>query len=265
MEVTLVPKAGLCNRINAVLSGIAVHNKYGYPVHIFWEKTKDCYAEFGDLFQPFDINGITISSLQKFYLKPGKKKNLFIPNIIRRTKFDASYDGNRIYDKDFQALVHNNKKIYIESHNAFCQFRITESVGSYFKPIKEIDSIINQITKNYSHNTIGIHIRQTDNALAIKNNPIEKFITLMDEEIKKDPQCTFYLSSDSINIKKALAERYKKRIVPTNWELSRCTVKGMKDATAELYCLGRTCKIIGCTNSTYSWMASQLYNVPLIL
>ena len=63
--------------------------------------------------------------------------------------------------------------------------------------------------------------------------------------------------------KKYIIKRFGDRIITGNWDLTRNSVQGMKDATAELYCLGRTSKIIGCTKSTYSLMASWLYDVPL--
>ena len=75
MQITLVPTAGLCNRMNAILSAIALNQHYHYPINIYWEKTSDCCAEYTDLFQPIEIEDITISSLHKFYLKPGGKNN----------------------------------------------------------------------------------------------------------------------------------------------------------------------------------------------
>ena len=80
MEISLVPTAGLCNRINTILNAIALHDKYNdYNIKIFWEKNKDCYADFYELFIPLSINGISLKPLTHIYLKPECKSNLYIP------------------------------------------------------------------------------------------------------------------------------------------------------------------------------------------
>lgn len=265
MQITLVPTAGLCNRMNAILSAIALNQHYHYPINIYWEKTSDCCAEYTDLFQPIEIEDITISSLHKFYLKPGGKNNLFIPNNWRSMLFDASYKGNKILDMDFNNLIKGKDKIYITAYNRFCPLKIQHSIGRFFRPIESIENIINEITQKYESNIIGVHIRRTDNIAAIAENPIEKFISLMNKEIEVNPLCKFYLASDDYQIKEIFLEKFPNRIISPKWELSRNTVKGMKNAVTELYCLSRTKKIIGCTNSTYSNTASRLYNIPLIL
>lgn len=83
MKITLVPTASLCNRLNAITSGI-LYQKYhkDAQLYIYWEKSKECYAHFTDLFEPLDC--IEIKPLRKFYLKPGRKKNLYIPDILKR-------------------------------------------------------------------------------------------------------------------------------------------------------------------------------------
>lgn len=266
MQVTLVPTAGLCNRINAILSAVAVHKIYHTPIRIFWEKTADCYAEYDELFDPIQIDGLTVASLRKFMLKPGGKKYLYLPELLRKFTFDVSYDGNDTQDCDFSELSQGHNNIYVHSYNRFCRQEETEEpISNYFKPIREIARRIETVTKEFPENTIGIHIRQTDNLASIRNNPIEKFTNYMDAEIKKDPACKFYLATDSPEIKERLIQSYADRILFSDNDLARSTTKGMQDAVTELYCLGNTRKIIGCTNSSYSVVAARLYNIPLIL
>lgn len=266
MQVTLVPTAGLCNRINAILSAVAVHKIYGTSIRIFWEKTTDCHAEYDELFEPLQIEGIRVDSLRKFHFKPGGKKYFYIPDLLRKFIFDASFDGNTTQNCDFSELSRGRNKIYVHSYNRFCRQEETQdAVSDYFKPIKEIESRIASVTGNFSENTIGIHIRQTDNTASIQNNPLEKFTDYMDAEIIRNPACEFYLATDSSEIKQQLIHKYAGRIFYCDNELARNTTKGMQDAVTELFCLGRTTKIIGCTNSSYSVIASRLYNIPLIV
>lgn len=53
MQITLVPTAGLCNRMNAILSAIALNQHYHYPINIYWEKTSDCCAEYTDFISTY--------------------------------------------------------------------------------------------------------------------------------------------------------------------------------------------------------------------
>lgn len=266
MQVTLVPTAGLCNRINAILSAVAVHKIYRTPIRIFWGKTADCHAAYDELFEPMQIDGLTVAPLQQFMLKPGGKKYLCLPNLLRKFTFDAAYNGNDTSNCDFSELSQGKDKIYIHSYNRFCKQEETEDpISYYFKPIRKIESQIKSITNEFPENTIGIHIRQTDNLASIRNNPIEKFTNHMDAEIMKDPACKFYLATDSPEIKQRLIYKYRDKILYSDNELARNTTKGMQDAVTELFCLGRTTKIIGCTHSSYSIVAARLYNIPLIV
>lgn len=264
MKITLVPTAGLCNRLNAITSGI-LYQKYhkDAQLYIYWEKSKECYAHFTDLFEPLDC--IEIKPLRKFYLKPGRKKNLYIPDILKKIYFDAYYNGNTINRNNFEKLTTGKQNIYVTSYNPFTPYEITSSLATFFKPTQELKERISLITEQYEDNVVGVHIRRTDNLASIKNNPIEKFYSLIDREITINSNCRFYLSSDEESVKKDMTKRYGDRIIFSQLPLVRDDVEGMKGAVVDLYCLGATKKIIGCTNSTFSNTASRLYDIELIV
>ena len=260
-QITLVPTAGLCNRINAISSAMYLYRSCPIPFEIYWEKSKGCCAYFTDLFEP--IEGFNIYPLTRFYLKPGSRKNLFLPDFFRKFHFDACYRGHEISDMDFCSLIKGKERIYVTSSNRFCQGEETKSLHRYFVPIKELSNKIKTITDSYPNNTIGVHVRRTDNIDAIKNNPIEYFYSQMDMEIAKHKDTCFYLATDSIKVKTEMTKRYSGKIISQNLSLSRNNVKGMQDAVIDLYCLATTKKIIGCTDSTYSIVASRLFNAVL--
>lgn len=267
MRITLVPTAGLCNRMNAILCAIISYEKYKIPTEIYWEKTSDCYAEFSDLFEPLNHPNLQVKTLKKFYLKPGGKKQLYLPNLLRNLIFDASYNGTQIANKKLSETCKDKKKIYITSYNCFTPVSpINFKVTQYFTPKKELAQRINEIVQNqFSIHTIGIHIRRTDNISAINNSPIEKFIQIMDDEISTNPDTNFYLATDSIDVKNCFTKRYGQKIITSTNALNRNTLEGMRNAIIDLYCLGNTKKIIGSDFSTYSVMASRLYQNQLIL
>lgn len=267
MKITLVPTAGLCNRMNAILCAIASYEQYKIPTEIYWEKTNDCYADFSDLFEPLNNTDIIVKPLKNFYLKPGGKKLLFLPDLFRKFIFDVSYKSNRNIElKEFKDFCNNGSNIYVTSYNRYCLTSNKErNVSTYFEPAEDVMNRINQTVDNYfTANTIGVHIRRTDNLAAMRNSPIERFIDLMDKEIENNSETVFYLATDCLESKKMFIGRYKDRIIQTHNVLNRSSLQGMKDAVTELYCLGKTKKIIGSNCSTYSGMAARLYNIDII-
>lgn len=257
MKLTLVPWAGLCNRMNAIMSALAFQNKTNIKTSIFWEKTKDCSAWFDELFEP--IPTLQINRLLHYYLKPSSKRNLFLPSLLRLFIFDKAYDGVTISNQNILLEGKDLGNVYISSHNRFCPLCETNKLGKYFIPVPNIKKLIDGITNQYSFRTVGIHIRRTDNSAAIKNSPIDLFFKKMNEEIKMNPSVSFFLATDDDRLKTEIKERYGKRIITYDSSLNRCSRKGMEDAVVELWCLASCTKIIGSSNSTYSSFASKLF------
>lgn len=258
-------RGGLCNRMNAILSAIALieHTGGGYKVDVYWERHEECGAHFDQLFQPIECENLSVNRVRSISVAHSRKRNLYFPNFIRRFVFDASFHGWDIRDKDFEALMRGKQNVFIDSYNNFCPYVIEHSLARYFKPTEAIESRIRETTDLFAPHTIGVHIRRTDNKDAIKDSPTEMFLQRMDEEIARDGDCKFYLATDDEQLKSLIARRYGKRIITCERVLSRSTVSGMQDAVAELYCLGRTSEILGSAQSTYSVNAATLYNIPL--
>lgn len=264
-EITLVPQAGLCNRINAIVSAFALcEARPDVRINIYWEKLKDCYANFDDLFQPIDTDRIKLYPLKKFSLCPARKRNLYIPFILRKSSYENQYNGGEIYNSPLEEWIDGKKNIYITSSNRFCVERKFDQIGKIFKPTAEIEKTIESVTSQYGEHTVGVHIRRTDNAAAIKNSPMEMYYKEMDEVLENEPQTKFYIASDDECVKSMIKKKYGNSIITHEWTLERNSVQGMKDAVAELYCLARTSKLIGSTNSTYSLVATRLYEIPIL-
>lgn len=281
MKLTLVPNAGLCNRINSMLCGIYIHQYFNMPLDIYWENTKDCRAYFDDLFEPLRQTDIQVKRLDRFYLKPSSKRNLFLPSLLRKFVFSDSLVKTQgmIFDTIMEKFDMQNA--YVTSSNRFCLYgsrkTMTDNgisqtsvwtdlnnVSRYFVPKNDIQDKVNKITEKYSEHTIGVHIRRTDNILAIQNSPIENYTARMDNALQKDGNTKFYVASDDMNVKTFLKQRYSDCIIVDNNELKRNTLSGMKDAVAELWCLANCEAIYGSNHSTYSTMASRIFNRDFI-
>lgn len=267
-KVICVPYAGLCNRISCLMSALYLSDHYAdnFTVKVYWGSSNDCKAYYNQLFTPIKRDNFKIVRLQKWNLL----FNRHTPNLLKRIFFDNIYNGSTndvILNKSFRA---NN--IYVASYNKFIQFEYKTNIAEILHPLPKIEKKIlekGKMIKEYCTQNqcqiIGIHIRRTDNQLAIKNNPIIFFLQKIDE-LHEKIKCCFYLSTDDNKLKESIIQEYQKKGIKIFCHksiLKRDSLKGMEDAVIDLWLLGKCNKIIGSSNSSFSIWASRLYNAPL--
>ena len=261
--IDLVPCGGLCNRMNAITSGLLYAEHNDVDLHIYWQKNDECYAAWHELFEPLDapFHIEEMKSLVK--LRQGCKWNFYIPNMLRGLFYDKYTTS--AHSDDFDAFIGKAKSIYVASSNRFNEYCMKENLAQIFRPVKTLQDRIDRETASFGSNrVIGVHIRRTDNQKAIKASPIEKFIEYMNQEIHANPDVKFYVASDDSRVKDMLQSRYPDKVLMTDMCLRRNCVRGMQDAVVELYVLGLTHKIVGTRTSTYTLVASQLFNTRLV-
>ena len=61
-QVSIIPRAGLCNRMRAMASGIWVAKQLKAEAVIYWHATKGCNCTFTDIFKPVEVPDIQIIS-----------------------------------------------------------------------------------------------------------------------------------------------------------------------------------------------------------
>ncbi len=267
MKITLVPYAGLCNRLNAIASGLAYMQEHPETeLTIKWHKWYNCNCRFNDLFKQLDSCYPPVKEMY-FDIKdiPGHKLNLNIPQWYRPLFYDFCFLPTMSADK-FDELTTGSEKVYVYKDNRFCRCSIEKSLADIFIPTDEIQSRINEITRNWSGNVVGLHIRRTDNTASIANSPISHFYEVIENELSYDASTRFYVATDDKLVKEDLIQRYgDKAIISPDFCLKRSSLQGMKDAVVDLYSLGKTKKIFGSAASTYSIFASKLFNSELII
>ena len=267
MKITLVPRAGLCNRLNAILSGLGYLEKHqDVELKIIWIKWPTCNCHFKDLFKQLPNSYPKVKEFSfQFIDLPGHRFNMFIPDMLRKIWYDYSFSPSPDLADKFDDICKNKNNIYVGRGNRWCSELITTSLAKIFQPTDELQLRINNITSNWENkNVIGLHIRRTDNSESIKRSPIEHFYEVIEKEIEKNEDVFFYVASDDDTVKLDLHNRYGARIISMPFCLKRNSVKGMKDAVVDLYCLGSTQKIYGSHWSTYSDFAARLFNIEVI-
>lgn len=267
MQITLVPYAGLCNRLNAILSGLAYKQKYpDTELKILWYKWYHCNCHFGDLFKQLPPSYPPVYDLGlRFKDIPGHKFNLYLPQIFRSLWYDGSILPGDKAD-DFESIVKGKNKVYVYHDNRFCSEQITHSFAIFFRPTDELQYRIDEVTRNWDKQfVIGLHIRRTDNLASIKYSPDDLFCNVIERETEQNSDVKFYVASDDEHVKQDLIRRYGDRIITVPLCLKRSNVQGMKDAVVDLFCLGKTRKIYGSRMSSYSTFAARLFDIEVII
>lgn len=272
--ITLRPTGGLCNRMLAIDSSIKLCEDIHQDLTIIWLENYYLNAPFHKLFQPIEVNQFQLeikSTPKKAFVYSEKEldhlhkrfQNLLLRGI-QLFYFDKIINANRVPHLikngfNFKSLKNHNR-VLVSSWTRFYGQTINRE---YFKPVAGIQNQIDTITDQYRTNMIGIHIRRSDHKLSIEQSPTESFIKRMNEEVEKDGNVGFFLASDSNLDKVKLKQIFGDRLLTNSMnDGDRNSTKGMEEAVIDLFCLAHTNRIIGSFFSTFSSVASELYQIP---
>ena len=264
--IVLQPYAGLGNRLRALDSAVELSSLLSRKLQVIWDKTPDLYCSYNQLFEPSDKYEVIDNKPIKFIWSCNKRlaHQLNKMNI----KYPFRYDIT-LYEKDIRNLnsINFDFKDLKKYHSIYFRIngRFIDPANSFtfLKPLPEINAIIKNVYHNFSEKTLGIHIRRTDNTKSICHSPDELFIHKIKEEIEKDSNVKFFLSTDSNETEKVFKNLFPERCITYEKEISRNSTQGMIDAVVDMFCLSKTNKIYGSFYSTFSHAASKIGNIPL--
>jgi len=247
-------------------SAYQVSKKTGHDLEVIWEMSYDLNCSFFQLFEkpgvfpvkefyiPRYVNSLKRRIIKFFRLAGGK-----FPAGYNRYVFNSHIEWHK-ENNSIPELFPKGEKIYISTVH---QFEEGPDSYNYFKPIKKIEEILNEIKTQFTGHTIGIHIRRTDNKMSIQNSPREAFVDKMQEAVNDHADAKFFLATDSADEEQYLKQTFPDKIITYEKELSRNSEKGIQDALVDLYCLSSTNKIFGSFYSSFSEVAAQIGNIPL--
>lgn len=265
MKIKLVPTGGLCNRMRAIASGIAIAQHYQASIEILWNVRKGLNANFDQLFLPIDNTTTHIYTNRSWlYNIEFRKEYLLRLPFLKLVSGKILYNYNLYDEKDkdvYQTIGKETiKPLLLVSGSTMCK---GYNLKDTFVPCDKIRKDINKTLSLFSGNTIGVHIRRTDNKKSIRLSPIEKFYSRMENEILKDANVQFYIATDDVGIKHDMIRKFPQHIITQFEKSERDSLEGMEFAVNDLFCLSKTRKIIGSLYSSYSQIASELGGIPI--
>ena len=292
MPILSIPDGGLCNRMRSIESAIALGEYLHTPVTILWRVNWQIRCRPEELFRiatliegryvPVTIriagrlNPWRILWLAGCRIKPlhlavrlltrlaaavGQPFLLVEHPEYRTTKqLLEEYTGTTDTTNARKMAAHTRWIIYSGGW-----YGIDRSDFARWRPVQELECRIEKEcgkVGNPAH-ALGIHIRRTDNEVAIRESPDELFIERMQQEIKQDPSVRFYLATDSPTVKEKFSTLFGQRLITPQGRLSRNDTEGMKQAVVELYTLARCRHIIATWYSTFSRTAAAIGSTEL--
>lgn len=262
--VTLVPTSGICNRMRAIDSAIAFCKKHNKKLKIIWVRDPNLNSPFSALFNPIESENVKLHEASKlpYYLRIISNRNHILHGIVSNLMFNKvilAKDFQNLFDSDFDFnSIGKSGKVFISSYSRFYE---NKDIYSQFKPIDSLQQIIEERSKDFTPNTIGVHIRRTDHQNSIKYSPTELFVEKMNSEIEKNQETNFFVASDSFEVKEMLEQRFSGRIITFYNETQRDSIEGIQEGVLDLYCLSKTRKILGSYFSSFSHTAAHISGI----
>ncbi len=263
MEVKIIPTGGLCNRMRAIASALAVAKTYGCHSTIYWNNGSGLKADFAQLFKPLARKNVALVENRRWLYRVDRSKDYLLrwplmKVLFEQTVFNFSiYRGGEVYDR---LAEHYAGSLLLISCYPMCK---NYEIRGLFVPQDDIQLRIDEVAGDFTEYTIGVHIRRTDNRVSIQSSPLESFTRMMDGEIQRCAAAKFYVASDDSEVKRTLMSRYPGRIITLMEDASRNTLEGMKFAVLDLFCLARTRKIVGSVGSSYSQIAAEIGGIDV--
>jgi len=263
---------GLCNRMRAIATACRLASASDRRLRVIWHSSDELRAPFNELFCPLpdDITLYEPSDVE-YALKweMPRKKNLYASAIYQTLAYKAVYyDTSNLIgycgrDEALRQEICSMKgNILIISGLSIGGYD-AERMRMMFKPSQAVAKIIESRTSRFDAHTVGVHIRRTDNVRSIEDSPLRLFVGEMERILQQEPLTRFFLATDDAGVMRELTGRFGDKIICGDDNVSRDTLRGMMHATADLWALASTSRILGSFYSSFTDLAAVLGDTPL--
>lgn len=269
--ITIVPFGGLANRMKAIAAGIRLARECGSRLDILWTRDHGLNSRFDQLFQPVAVDGTDVSIIEANTVdlitrdRP-RPKNLFLPRLflwLKRTAYMSGRRNGELFHSgtfDFTAWA-KGRNVWMASCVYFMEATPPSDAFDIFRPLAHIQNEIDTRATTFAADTVGIHVRRTDNARSRNQSRTEDFLECM----ALMPATTrFFLATDEEEIKTIFRKEFGNRLTCMTEKARRDTAGGIRNAVTEMYLLARTRLIIGSHGSTFSMTPAAMGRIPLL-
>lgn len=266
--IELRVNSGLCNRMRAISSALALSRAAGRQLRIYWFNTRALKCPFAKLFEPID--GVEVVDVATGRLRALWSTGAWRLKVAgRRTPYDLFLSGDKIKeledkDVDLADVVSQAERCGIETYGRFYG---EPPYHGDLVPRRELaaeaEGTFAAATAGGGGRTVGVHIRRGDNDASIQISPVDLFVKRMEQEVGRDPEVRFFLSTDDQDTEEAMTRLFPGRVTVRPKDFSRTSTRGVQDALVDLLVLSKCPLILGSYWSSFSQTAAEIGGATL--
>jgi hypothetical protein len=130
---------------------------------------------------------------------------------------------------------------------------------------EDINNKAISICKEFTDNTIGIHIRMSDNLVSINHSPPKLFEIKMDEIITSNKNTKFFFCTDDLDVKSYFLNKFGNTLITQNIGFDRNSEEGIIGAAVDILCLSKTKIIYAPYFSSFSEVAAEFSSTKRVV
>jgi hypothetical protein len=266
--IELKVNSGLCNRMRAIASALALSRVAGRPLTVYWFNTRALNCPFSRLFEP--IPGVKVVAVET-----GRLRSLLDLGALRlrlagwREPYDLflssdKMDELRAQGIDLAKAAAQAQRCGIETYGRFY------GSAPFYDDLKPQRELLEEAEKTFSGimagshgSVVGVHIRRGDNGASIQVSPLDLFLARMRHEVSEDPEVRFFLATDDPSTEFAVTSEFPGRVTVRCKDLSRNRARGVRDALVDLLVLSKCRLVLGSYWSSFSQTAAEISGAEL--
>lgn len=264
MHFILYPNGGLANRMRAIDSAVNLCRPKD-RLKVVWYKDWGLNCAWSELFEPVPfVKDMSIPRVMRYVLKHHEDKRWITATlwVLRRLHILWLCDMKGNGDIPLVEEIRNGG-YWFAVLRSWEPFFPSEPFRKNLFVLKDQERLHKELEK-VGVNTVGVHIRRTDNIWSVEHSPLELFEAKMRTEMEKDPKTNFYLCSDDESVKERFRSGEWKDVVRMpEGVIDRGSVEGVVQAACEMCALSATRKIYGSFWSSFGEIAARLGNVDI--
>jgi FkbM family methyltransferase len=245
---------GLCNRLKCLISAMRIADKTSSNLILYWPSNTLLNCSFSDLFE----NEIEEMSLEEYELLTNIKDADKKCRIVNTWRFEL-LPQDKLPDNFSRGFPHDSGR-YIDFEYQRIPLAIREDFLKYINRLQPKKYIVEQVenfSKNFDNNTIGISIRTWPDKEARERFKLFDLKNIY-KIIDKTEGANIFVSADCEEVLEKIHNRYGKKILSYPKRTSagdRSSAVGIFDILIDLLLLAKCKQLKVSYLSTYSEMA----------
>lgn len=253
--ITIIPAGGLCNRMRALNSSLALAEHLGSPLAMIWGRDHSLNCRYDQLFtHPAALTDLIDIDLHSSRGLLAKRLLIAWRSRVGRYFYDQAFVAAALRAGTDLSPAFAGKRAVIETSSAF----YPAADFGRLVPVADLAGRIGACAANLA-DRVGVHIRRTDNRKSTDGSPTADFVGAMRGMLDAGECRGFFLATDSPDEERTLKDLFPGRIFAhPKTSYDRNDSAAIREALVDLYSLAQCKMILGSYWSSFSETAAAI-------